>query len=104
MPKTDKYKTYRPPASVAKAADAGLKLRHFYGYGGTLVGLKRAHQLASRTPISAYTIIRMNRFFDRHQKNRNNAPPKRGMIAWLLWGGDPGRKWAEKIFARIKKL
>lgn len=100
---TGKSKTYRPPAQVAKAAEMGLALRRLFGYGGTPVGIKRAHQLSSQSPVSAETIVRMIRFFDRHQKNRNNAPPKRGMIAWLLWGGDPGREWAKKIYKSLKE-
>jgi hypothetical protein len=26
----------------------------------------------------------------------NTARPSAGYIAWLLWGGEPGRAWVEK--------
>lgn len=93
-----------PTKSVASAADFGLWLRYEYGRGGTLIGIKRAHQLANREHISLETVKRMDRFFTRHYKNRNTPPEKgNGMIAWLLWGGDPGRKWAKSILKKTKK-
>jgi hypothetical protein len=44
----------------------------------------------------------MKAFFDRHEKSKKIDPGKthatdKGYIAWLLWGGDPGRSWAEKV-------
>lgn len=27
----------------------------------------------------------------------------KGYQAWLLWGGDPGRAWADRIWKREKK-
>jgi hypothetical protein len=43
-------------------------------------------------------------FFNRHEKNKDTPPEKgNGMIAWYLWGGDPGRKWAEKVQTSMKK-
>lgn len=96
--------SYTPPATVAKAAQEGLGLRERYGRGGTRVGLARAHQLANRRPVSENTINRMVSFFSRHEKNKD-TPPERGngMIAWLLWGGDPGRTWAEKVQKSFKE-
>lgn len=48
----------------------------------------------------------MRAFFERHE--RNNRPSEResdggptaGRIAWLLWGGDAGRTWANGILRR----
>ena len=93
-----KDKVFKPPVDVAEAAYSGLLLRNVYKRGGTRIGIARAHQLSKREPVSLDTIKRMNNFFNRHFKNRNTPPDKgNGMIAWLLWGGDEGRRWAKKI-------
>jgi hypothetical protein len=33
----------------------------------------------------------------------NDADPSAGYIAWLLWGGDEGREWAEEIRERLRR-
>lgn len=90
--------SFKPPQSVADAASRGLALHDQFGRGGTRVGLIRANQLAARKPVSLSTVMRMALFFKRHEKNKNTPPYKgNGKIAWLLWGGDPGRRWAREI-------
>ena len=90
---------FKPPANVANAARQGLLLHKKWERGGTAVGVRRAIQLMRRDPVSLDTIKRMNRFFIRHYKNRNNRPEDglNGKIAWLLWGGNPGYSWVKKI-------
>lgn len=96
-------KKYVPPMNVALAAKSGLEMRSLYGRGGTSVGLWRAKQLSERRPLTLITIKKMDRFFKRHYKNRNTDPDKgNGMIAWLLWGGNPGMKWVSEILKRIE--
>lgn len=90
--------SYRPPLGVVRAAEKGLVWHEFYGRGGTRVGLARANQLAQRKPVTLKTIMRMWSFFKRHYKNRETPPDEgNGQIAWLLWGGDPGFRWAKRI-------
>jgi hypothetical protein len=44
-------------------------------------------------------------FFARHEGNKQadgfnpgeDGYPSAGKIAWLLWGGDAGKRWAEKV-------
>jgi hypothetical protein len=43
-------------------------------------------------------------FFARHEKNKGIDPDKKGSpekdagyVAWLLWGGDAGKAWANKV-------
>jgi len=89
---------------VSEAAYHGLFLRQFYKRGGTAIGMRRAYQLAKREPISLDTIKRMDNFFTRHFKNRKTPPAEgNGMIAWLLWGGDPGRRWVKSILRQKGK-
>jgi hypothetical protein len=49
----------------------------------------------------------MYAYFARHEVDKrgknfgNDAKPSNGYIAWLLWGGDPGRAWATKVRAQL---
>ena len=96
---------FKPPETVAEAAMLGLVLREKFDRGGTEVGVARARDLSNRRNVSADTVQRMRSFFARHgaQVNRqhpqweNKNNPSAQWIAWLLWGGDPGRKWAEGL-------
>ena len=101
--RTTNEEVFVPPKKVASAARIGLLLRKTYGRGGTLVGIKRAHQLANRDHVSFTTIKRMDKFFKRHRKNKMTPPEKgNGFIAWMLWGGDPGMKWAKSIIRKYQ--
>lgn len=91
----------RPPLAVAKQAELGLLLRREFGRGGTMVGVARARDLKNRRNLSATTIRRMVSYFARHEVDKkapgfgNLLNPSAGYIAWLLWGGDEGQRWAE---------
>lgn len=90
-----------PPEDVAKAAEKGLDLRREFNRGGTQVGVARARDLKNRRAVSADTIDRMVNYFARHEVDKkardfgNDDAPSAGYIAWLLWGGDAGKSWAE---------
>jgi hypothetical protein len=52
----------------------------------------------------------MKAFFDRHEKNKKINPKykeepwkDRGYVAHLLWGGDPGKNWVEKILKQMEE-
>ena len=113
--------SYTPPPAVAAAAARGLALRqsaspsnkggltvsqaHQQGIGS---GVQRAVDLKNRRALSAQTVRRMHAFFSRHQKNKAVDPGKtpaqdNGHQAWLLWGGDPGKSWADGIVAQMEK-
>jgi len=97
----------RAPVEVAAVAKRGLENRRKHGRGGTLVGARRASQLASRDVVSIDTIRRMVAYFERHEVDleapaaRPGHPqyPSAGRIAWDLWGGAPGRAWAKRQLA-----
>lgn len=97
----------RPPADVASAAEKGLKLRAKFRRGGTTVGIARARDLQHRKPLSDLTVKRMVSYFTRHKVDKravnfgNDEDPSTGYIAWLLWGGDAGQRWAE---AHVKAI
>lgn len=101
--------SYLPPKRVAMAAAMGLYLRAQFGRGGTAIGVARARDLSNGRNVSANTIRRMRSYFARHAVdatakgsvrsgfwgNKNN--PSAGWVAWLLWGGNPGMRWANHI-------
>lgn len=97
-----------PPAAVAAAARRGLALRRDHA-GGTEVGVARARDLASGGGVSASTVRRMVSFFARHEVDKSadgwgsTSDPSPGYVAWLLWGGDAGKRWAEGLVARWEK-
>jgi hypothetical protein len=105
-----------PPQSVANAAARGLALRKQSGRGGLSTqqaakegigsGVARAVSLKNRQKLSPATISRMVSFFARHsafKKNHTTNPPSNSLISWNLWGGDPGKAWAEKIKAQMDR-
>lgn len=99
---------YTPPQSVRNAAQRGLDLRSEFGRGGTSVGIARARDLSNGNAVSASTIKRMVSFFARHAVDKrpdwaNPDKPSNGYIAHMLWGGDAGRAWANKIARRIDR-
>ena len=92
------------PANVAKLARRGLELRQKFGRGGTVVGVRRAAQLAEGEPVSDADIIAIASYFKRHSVDKdakahrwgNEDDPSAGYVAWLLWGGDAGEAWADR--------
>ena len=94
---------HAPTDAMAGNARRGLKLRSEYGRGGTAVGIARARDIANKKSLSDSTVMRMHSFFSRHRvdkKGKGWTPgsegyPSNGLIAWLLWGGDSGARWAE---------
>jgi hypothetical protein len=98
----DGHLDHRPPADVAAEAEKGLKLRAKFRRGGTTIGIARARDLQHRKSLSDLTVKRMASYFARHKVDKraenfgDDDNPSAGYIAWLLWGGDPGQKWAEE--------
>jgi hypothetical protein len=114
---------FKPPTSVADAAARGLELRrkapksHKGGLDpqqakkqGIGSGVARAVSLKNRSKLSPGTISMMVRFFARHNKNIEKAKKLKGKDkaqsrayqAALLWGGSPGRSWANKVFRQME--
>ena len=102
---------FKPPQSVINAAKRSLELRRSVApsrRGGTEVGIARARQLSGGSAVSLDTIRRMVSFFARHEVDKKatgfrrgeKGYPSRGKIAWELWGGDSGRRWANSIWRR----
>ena len=72
------------------------------GKQGIGSGVARATSLANGENLSYETIKRMSAFFSRHVKNKSGGENDAGYIAWLLWGGDTGRAWANHIIKMVE--
>jgi hypothetical protein len=100
-----RQESYKPTASMRAEAQRGLDWRKEYGRGGTAVGIARARDIAGGKSLPLETVLRMRSFFARHEvdkKGKGFSPgedgyPSNGRIAWALWGGDPGKSWADNI-------
>jgi len=94
-----------PTAGMRREAALGLRWREKYNRGGTAVGVGTARAILSGGELSVDRVRRMYAYFERHAVDRD-APgfeddgsedfPSAGKIAWLLWGGDPGRTWSTR--------
>jgi hypothetical protein len=115
-PSTDweKADSHVPPEAVRNNAKRGLEMREQYGRGGLDTqeageegigsGVARARDLSDGDGVSTDTLRRMVAFFNRHEGNKDTPPSEgNGQIAWLLWGGDAGRRWAESILNSMEK-
>ena len=102
--------TFTPPAAVALEAMCGLELRSQQVPSNrccTVVGLARAKQLKNREPVSIDTLKRMRSYFQRHAVDKKGARwaiDSKGFQAWLLWGGDSGRDWANRTLKQLERL
>ena len=102
--------TFIPPNSVALEARKGLELRSAQPKSNrccTPVGIRRASQLANRQPVSENTLKRMVSYFSRHSVDRNGKGwgiDSKGYQAWLCWGGDAGRDWAETTLSQAPEV
>lgn len=109
IPKKYQHLIFIPPAEVARYAAEGLRMRREFGRGGTPVGISRARDLKNRRRLSPRTIQRMCSFFARHEVDKrgkdfgNPKHPSNGLIAWLLWGGDPGKTWADGLLRKMRE-
>jgi hypothetical protein len=106
----DRAKGYPPSDAMVAEARRGLEWRRAYGRGGTDIGVARASSIINRENLSRETIGRMVSFFARHEVDKagegfnRGEPgyPSAGRIAWALWGGDPGKSFAEAILADLE--
>ena len=66
---------------------------------------------ATYTKLCAEDITAISSYFKRHAVDKDSTShiwgdtenPSAGYIAWLLWGGDAGEKWADGIKAKLAK-
>ena len=94
----------KPTPAMAANAKLGLELRDRFGRGGTEVGVRRACGLARREDLDPADIKSMYSYFARHEVDKqgtrrrwgSRTDPSAGSIAWLLWGGEDGKRWVAR--------
>jgi len=98
-----------PPAGVIAAAKRGLK---YYEDGKAGEGFDdaiadRARRIAAGEKLTPDHINRMHSFFERHAGGRSKTAKPGDLtswdVAWLCWGGDPGRSWVAKVDSQLER-
>lgn len=91
------YSNY--PQAVRDAAERGIRLNDEVGNKcATQVGKIRAQQLANGEAVTILTVKRMYSYLSRAAEYYNpNDDQACGTISYLLWGGEPALRWAERI-------
>jgi cation transport regulator ChaB len=109
MQKASSADGYVPPKAVQDNARRALAVREekpASQRGMTPVGIARARDLSNGKALSLDTVQRMKAYFDRHEVDKKGATwseQGKGWQAWMGWGGDEGRAWAEKVIASVAK-
>lgn len=101
-----------PTETMKDEAEQGLEWRREYGRGGTEVGIARARDISNGRELSPETVRRMYSYFSRHEVDKEaegfnpgeEGYPSNGRIAWALWGGDPGYRWAKAKVEQLNRL
>ncbi len=96
---------YQPTGAMKAEARRGLEWRAEFNRGGTEIGVARARDIMNGRNLSLDTVRRMVSYFARHEVDKQGEGwsqgepgyPSAGRIAWALWGGNPGRTWANAI-------
>lgn len=102
---------YTIPKGVQAEAKKGLEWRKEHKRGGTPVGVNSARTLAEGGQIGIEKVRHIAKYFPRHEIDKKaqgwepgeKGFPSRGRIAWALWGGDAGWRWAQAIVERENK-
>ena len=101
--------SHKPTQKMTDAARKGLRLREAFDRGGTEIGVARAKQIMAGGPLSDADVTSMHSYFARHEVDKqghahrwgDEKDSSAGYIAWLLWGGDEGKAWADRLRAAM---
>jgi HK97 family phage prohead protease len=102
---------YAVTEAMKAEAQRGLDWRAEFGRGGTQVGVSRARDITNGRRLPFDTVQRMASYFARHEVDKQgqgfntgeDGYPSAGRIAWALWGGDAGKRWADNIVANTER-
>lgn len=102
---------YAPTGEMKEEAQRGLDWRSEFGRGGTEIGIARARDIVNARNLPFDTVQRMASFFARHEVDKQaegfspgeTGFPSNGRIAWALWGGDNGKRWADNIVQNAER-
>ena len=98
-----------PPKTVSNQCKKGLKYRQEYKPIKGEHSVKMAKKLIKRDKLQPYQVKQMSTFFSRHKsrellnKFKDEPWKDRKYVTYLLWGGESGRAWAERVRTQIVK-
>ena len=94
------------PQAVRDEAERGIRLNDAVNNKcATQVGKVRAQQLANGDPVTLITIKRMYSYLSRAAEYYKPGDTEAcGTISYLLWGGEPALRWAERILKQEGEL
>jgi len=98
----------KPTAGMAAACRRGLKLYEEGRGGDGLVPatISWAKKIASRENLTKEKVVKMRAWHARHAVDKKAGWDKAGeetpgFVAYLLWAGEPGRRWSESKVAQM---
>jgi HK97 family phage prohead protease len=98
----------KPTAGMAAACRRGLKLYEDGRGGDGLVPatISWARKIAARENLTEEKVIKMRAWHARHKVDKKAGWDKAGeetpgFVAYLLWAGEPGRRWSEAKVAQM---
>jgi hypothetical protein len=107
MSSSDHSTLMNPPKGAQAAFARGLRLKEKYaGKGLQEETVAWAQHFADGQPNDAAHAKKMRAWFHRHAVDKKpnwDKPPTPGFVAWLLWGGDAGQRWVERIMAHVER-
>lgn len=77
------------PSKIKRSVEKGLRINKEEG-GGTSTGIAFARYLTKNKIITPEKLKEINNYFSTHEYNKES-------VDWLLFGGDYGKDWAEKM-------
>jgi len=98
-----------PPKTVSNQSKKGLKYRKKYKPTEGEIAVKIARKLIRRDKLTPGKVKQMAGFFSRHKsrevadKFKDEPWRDRKYVIYLLWGGDSGRAWAEKVKTQMAR-
>ena len=98
----------KPTAGMAAACQRGLKLYEDGRGGDGLVPatISWARKIAARENMTEEKVVKMRAWHARHAVDKKAGWDKSGeetpgFVAYLLWAGEPGRRWSESKVAQM---
>lgn len=93
------------PVSARRNAEKGLETRKTQE-GGTSTAIAFARYLVNNKTMPRNKVLEMNNYFSSHNsyKTPTNKNYTGGDIDWILWGGDSGKEWAERILGKMSEI
>lgn len=98
---------FRPPKAVSNSVKRGMVLqKQFNREDLPEQNINKNDSFFDENGLSLETIYQMQSFFAKNEKRNKpkqrylDGGPTSGTIAWLLWGGNCGRTWADSVIKR----